>query len=79
MLSCSRTVAEASVPVETSGALAAELVPLLRAADGVGVTAVAPSEAGVFFGLPSWTEHTGTHNLRTLLEHKGILWENWSL
>lgn len=82
-LCCSRTVAEASVPVEASGALAAELVPLLRAADGVGVAAVASSETGVFFGLPSWSKHTFTDNLRTLLEHKGMLhdflWDNWSL
>lgn len=49
-----RTVAYASIPVETSSALAGELGSLFGAADGVGVAAVPPSKTRVLFWLPSF-------------------------
>lgn len=51
-----RTVAYVSVPIETSSALAGELGSLFGAADGVGVTAVPPSETRVLFWLPSFSK-----------------------
>lgn len=49
-----RTVAYASIAIETSSTLAGELGSLFGAADGVGVTAVSPSKTRVFFRLPSF-------------------------
>lgn len=51
-----RTVAYASIAVETSSALAGELGSLFGAADSVGVAAVPPSETRVFLRLPSLVE-----------------------